>query len=139
MFTIIGGDGKEYGPVSVEQLRTWMNAGRVNLDTKARTLGSEEWRRLGEFAEFSTPEAPPVMAAPTSTFSSSAAPVATGLELASLGERFGGALIDGILKGLCWLPAMSAVWVVIGDQIRSGQQPSAPELIDAMSGVIWKS
>lgn len=71
MFTIIGGDGKEYGPATVEQLRGWIAAGRANLDTKAKAAGSDEWRRLGDYPEFATaaatPPAPgfaPIYAAP---------------------------------------------------------------------------
>lgn len=63
MFTIIGGDGKEYGPATADQLRQWMTAGRVNVDTKAKALGTDEWRRLGDFAEFATPGAPPPLSA----------------------------------------------------------------------------
>ena len=33
MYTIIGGDGKEYGPVTAEQIRSWIAAGRANLET----------------------------------------------------------------------------------------------------------
>ena len=53
MFTIIGGDGREYGPVSVEQVRLWLAAGRANLATQAKRIGEDAWRPLGEFAEFS--------------------------------------------------------------------------------------
>ena len=49
MFHIIGCDGKEYGPVTVEQIRAWIAAGRANLETKARALGTDEWRRLADF------------------------------------------------------------------------------------------
>ncbi|MBS0632749.1 MAG: DUF4339 domain-containing protein [Verrucomicrobia bacterium] len=63
MFTIIGGDGKEYGPATAEQLRQWITAGRANLDTKAKALGTDEWRRLGDFAEFSGGDVPPPIAA----------------------------------------------------------------------------
>jgi hypothetical protein len=52
MFTIIGGDGKEYGPVTTEQVRAWLSGGRANLDTKAKAVGSSEWQRLGDFPEF---------------------------------------------------------------------------------------
>ncbi|MEO6004206.1 MAG: GYF domain-containing protein [Opitutus sp.] len=68
MFTIIGGDGKEYGPVTAEQLRAWIAAGRANLETKAKAAGSDEWRPLRDFPEFaggpsvSTP--PPLTHAP---------------------------------------------------------------------------
>jgi hypothetical protein len=61
MFTIIGGDGKEYGPATADQIRSWIAAGRANLDTKAKAVGSEEWRRLGDYAEFSSP--PPLPSA----------------------------------------------------------------------------
>lgn len=53
MFTIIGGDGKEYGPVTVEQVRLWLAAGRANLATRARRTGEDAWRPLDEFPEFS--------------------------------------------------------------------------------------
>lgn len=53
MFTIIGGDGKEYGPVTTEQVRAWLTSGRASLDTQAKTAGDEQWRRLGDFPEFS--------------------------------------------------------------------------------------
>ncbi len=53
MFTIIGGDGKEYGPVTVEQVQAWIAGGRANLDTKAKRVGEEAWQRLGDFPEIS--------------------------------------------------------------------------------------
>ena len=60
MFTIIGADGKEYGPVSLDQLNAWIAAGRANLQTKAKRDGENDWKTLGEFAEFN---APPVVTA----------------------------------------------------------------------------
>lgn len=64
MFTIIGGDGKEYGPVSAEKIREWVAAGRANLETKARRDGEAEWKALGEFVEFTAAEPPPIAAGP---------------------------------------------------------------------------
>lgn len=66
MFTIIGGDGKEYGPATVEQIRTWIGDGRANLDTKAQRTGEDQWRRLGDFPEFNDMGAsqPPPQPAP---------------------------------------------------------------------------
>ncbi len=140
MFTIIGGDGKEYGPVSTEQVRGWIGAGRANLDTKARAIGSEEWRRLGEFAEFSSgEEAPPVMAAaPSASFAAGAESFASP-ELATHGQRFAGALIDGILTGFCWLPAGLAFWTKFSDSIRAGDQPNPAMVMEAMQGVFFKA
>ena len=53
MYTIIGGDGNEYGPVTAGQVRQWIAEGRANLQTKVRPLGTEGWREIGELAEFS--------------------------------------------------------------------------------------
>jgi hypothetical protein len=53
MYKIIGADGKEYGPVSIEQLRQWINEGRVNSQTSVRGEGGVDWRPLGTLPEFS--------------------------------------------------------------------------------------
>ena len=52
MFKIIGGDQKEYGPISADQLRQWIAANRVNAQTKVQEAGSTDWRPLAEFCEF---------------------------------------------------------------------------------------
>ncbi len=52
MFTIIGADGKEYGPVATDKVRDWIAAGRANLQTHARRDGESEWKTLADFAEF---------------------------------------------------------------------------------------
>jgi len=57
MFSILGGDGKEYGPVTVDQLRRWMTENRVTLDTQAKRTGETTWDRLGNFPEFAAPVA----------------------------------------------------------------------------------
>jgi hypothetical protein len=62
MYTIIGGDGKEYGPVTADQVRSWIAAGRANLETKVKAEGSEEWRRVADFPELAPPA--PQAAAP---------------------------------------------------------------------------
>src|SRR5580704_17637221 len=51
MYTIIGGDGKEYGPVTVEQIRAWMAGGRANLATKVRAEGTDAWKSIADCPE----------------------------------------------------------------------------------------
>ena len=63
MYKIVGNDGKTYGPVTAEQLRTWIAQRRVESRTPVLLAGATEWTYLGllpEFArEFSGP--PPVL------------------------------------------------------------------------------
>ena len=71
MFKIIGADGREYGPVTVEQMHGWIREGRANALTKVQPEGSTEWKALAEFPEFAgtlgsvsaAPTAPPVVGA----------------------------------------------------------------------------
>jgi uncharacterized RDD family membrane protein YckC len=101
MFTIIGGDGREYGPATAAQIRAWVASGRANLDTRARAAGSDEWRTVGDFAElFSSDGSPPVAATP---------PAAAGPAVAERWRRCFGALADGALETLCWLPTSTAM------------------------------
>jgi hypothetical protein len=51
MYKIIGADGKEYGPVSTEQLRQWISEGRVNAQTRVQPASGGEWKPAAEFAE----------------------------------------------------------------------------------------
>jgi len=53
MYKIIGADGREYGPISAEQLRQWIVEGRANAQTRAVAEGAVEWQPLGAFPEFS--------------------------------------------------------------------------------------
>lgn len=66
MYKIIGADEKEYGPVSMEQIREWLNQGRLNRQTRVRTEGTSEWRAIEAVPAFASAlgamGAPPVMA-----------------------------------------------------------------------------
>src|SRR5437660_6258428 len=53
MYRIIGADGREYGPISAEQLRQWIAEHRANAQTKVRAEGTIEWKLLAELPEFS--------------------------------------------------------------------------------------
>jgi uncharacterized membrane protein len=62
MYTIIGGDGKEYGPVSAEDLRKWIAEGRLNAQSLAKAEGDAEFRPLPAFSEFAGAFAPQTIA-----------------------------------------------------------------------------
>ncbi|HNQ89337.1 MAG TPA: GYF domain-containing protein [Verrucomicrobiota bacterium] len=52
MFTMIGGDGRQYGPVPAEELREWIRDHRANRETLIQPEGSTEWTPLAAFPEF---------------------------------------------------------------------------------------
>jgi uncharacterized RDD family membrane protein YckC len=111
MFTIIGGDGQEYGPVTTQQLRSWVAAGRANMETQAKIAGSDEWRRLGDFPEFAAAiEPPPIIG-----------PAQEDFTLAERWRRLLGAIADGLLESLCWLPTSLALMQSTSELMEDGQ------------------
>lgn len=64
MYKMIGADGREYGPISQEQLRQWVAEGRANAQTKLLPEGSTEWKPLGTLPEFQSRFSPPPIAPP---------------------------------------------------------------------------
>lgn len=115
MFTILGGDGKEYGPVTIGKIHEWIAGGRANMQTKARRHGEAEWKTLGDFPEVSQfgttgsstpppiPDYPITPVMPVTNVTDST--IAT-LELEPAGRwlRLGAALLDGIIGGILVTP-----------------------------------
>lgn len=62
MYKIIGGDGKEYGPITAEQIRAWLREGRATPQTLAQPAGTADWQPLSAWPEFAVPPSmtPPV-------------------------------------------------------------------------------
>jgi hypothetical protein len=61
MYRIIGADGREYGPITAEQLRQWIAEGRVNHQTRMQAEGSPDWKTLADFPELTATTAPPTI------------------------------------------------------------------------------
>ncbi|HYC70350.1 MAG TPA: hypothetical protein VEB66_04025 [Opitutaceae bacterium] len=62
MYTIIGADGREYGPVSAEKVRDWIAAGRANAQTRIKAVDAAEWTFIGALPEFAGAAAPAAVA-----------------------------------------------------------------------------
>jgi uncharacterized protein DUF4339 len=66
-YTIIGGDGKQYGPITGDDLRKWISEGRLNAQSLVKAESDAEFRTLATFPEFADvfgagvqlPSAPP--------------------------------------------------------------------------------
>jgi uncharacterized RDD family membrane protein YckC len=116
MFTIIGSDGREYGPVTADQVRSWIKSGRADEDTKARAAGTEEWSRVGDFPEFSGDEPPLLTTAEAEA--AVGAPV-----LAGRGARLGATLVDMLLGLVGVLPGALLLGTDVVTRLLHGEWP----------------
>jgi hypothetical protein len=69
-YFIIGGDDKEYGPVSDADVRLWIAEGRLSAASRAKAENDAEFRTLAQFPEFAAalaPQAAPATIAPVRT------------------------------------------------------------------------
>jgi prepilin-type processing-associated H-X9-DG protein len=82
MYKIIGADGKEYGPVSPDQLRHWLGEGRINAQPKVKSDTMTEWQALGALPEFAA-QCAALAAAPPLASGATASKV-SGLAITSL-------------------------------------------------------
>jgi TM2 domain-containing membrane protein YozV len=65
MYKIIGTDGRQYGPVSADQIRQWLAQNRVNQQTMAQAEGAIDWKPLSLFPEFASDFKPVPPAVPS--------------------------------------------------------------------------
>ncbi len=89
-YTIIGGDQKEYGPVTEGQLRQWIADRRVNAQTRMKVEGATEWKSLSEIPEFAaalknSAPPPPIPTSAPATLPKTSALAVTSLVLGILG------------------------------------------------------
>lgn len=119
MYKVIGADGREYGPVPVEQLRLWIKEGRANAQTQAQLVGATEWKPLGASPEFAdllgTP--PPVGVPPT--LPPPPAPVNPDLleaEILARGYKIN--IGDCVSRG--WELLKGEFWLIIGASLVAG-------------------
>ncbi len=113
---MVGADGREYGPVTSEQLRVWIKEGRADRFTQVRPEGETWWKPLGQFPEFSDllpsaapapsvppPGSPPAAAEPPPTLAPTPAPTSFSGTYPAYGappKTDGMAIAGVILSGL---------------------------------------
>jgi hypothetical protein len=112
MYTIVGGDGQKYGPVSADELRRWIAEGRANSQTS--TQGEDGvWKPLGAFPEFAEvrsrelpPPAPPIADVPVYPPGMLPASRTNSMAIA--------ALVLSILGLFCCGPIFSTIGLILG-------------------------
>ncbi|MBI5387574.1 MAG: DUF4339 domain-containing protein [Verrucomicrobia bacterium] len=112
-YRIIGGDQKEYGPITTEQLRQWYSEGRVNAQTQVQAEGETGWRPLASY-----PELMPLTAGAAPTIGPAASPLVTPIDPQSqIKTPAVCLLITGILG--CLLAAAGIVMNALGATMGS--------------------
>jgi len=115
MFKIIGGDGRQYGPVTVEELREWIAAGRANAQTRIQREGETDWNPLSNFSEFAdalaakSPAQLPATAPPP-PLSSASDPTALANEVLARGCDVN----IGSCIGRAWDLFLADFWPILG-------------------------
>lgn len=120
MYTIIGADGREYGPVPAATIQQWIAARRADANTRIRAEGAADWTTLGQLPEFAEalrlpppplPTATPFPVAPATAFSADpgASPLPPDVAERDYELDFGGCI------GRAWtLLTGPLMWTVIG-------------------------
>ena len=54
MYKMVGADGRQYGPVTVEQIQRWIAEGRVNSQTMVQAEGSDEWKLISSYPDLAS-------------------------------------------------------------------------------------
>lgn len=136
-YIIIGGDGKEYGPISTDDLRTWISEGRINTQTMAKAESDAEFRPLSTFPELAHLFA---AKAPTSTpgVLPSASPAGAGRESALSAIKIPAiALIVIASLGIAYY-LFNTIMILTGvnsfqPQMPADMPPEARQLMEAFS------
>ena len=133
MYRIIGADGKEYGPITADQVRQWIEEGRANAQTRVLAEGTTEWKTLGELPEFggTPPTIAPPGAAPAPAAFSGMAPTSRASELVT-GPAIG-LMVTGTLEIL--FAASQIVRLLLGGSRHMTQSTGNPEM-DKMIGMM---
>src|SRR5437868_2247887 len=124
MYKILGADGKEYGPVDLDQLKQWVIQGRANPQTRVQVSGSTEWKPAAEVPELSALFTPPNLPA-VSGGTPPPLPGATG----RTGERKGLAITSfvlGLVSLLCLLGILAGIPAIITGHVALRRTRRAP-------------
>jgi hypothetical protein len=124
-YRIIGGDGKEYGPISADQMRQWLAEGRVNAQTRILVEGATEWKTLGELPEFGAAPPTPPLTPPLGAAAPAFAPVPTPAGIAGMVQGPAtGLLITAVIGFLAAIAAI--IWTVGFAGAFAAQQGQLP-------------
>jgi hypothetical protein len=134
MYKIVGADGKEYGPVGIEQMRQWRAERRINAQTRVQQAGAAAWKTAADFPELGfapTAGAPGSGSSPPSLPTGQAAGQQNGLAITSF--------VLGLLSLVC-LPVLAGIPAIICGHLARSRARRLPGLYGgaafALAGLI---
>lgn len=135
MYRLIGHDQKEYGPISLEQLKLWLAEGRIGPDTQISLDGTSQWRPLSTYPELSSLATPGPL--PSSPFSAPPVDDASARKAAAdavKGPAIGLIVTAGLGFAMCLLGiVMALLGVGKGSfNMQSSGMPADPEFVQMM-------
>ena len=117
MYKIIGADQKEYGPISIDQMRQWITEGRINAQTLVWSEASGNWKPLSAYEELTGlapaaggPTIAPTTPPPRTAFTGGAA---------TAQPRPPNYLVQAILVTLCCCLPFGIAAIVFSAQVNS--------------------
>ena len=127
MYKIIGADGKEYGPITTDQLRQWMAEGRANPQTRVLPEGATEWKTVGELPEFAA-------AAPTITPFTTGIPTPAPAAAEMVNGPAVGLIVTAILGAVAQV--VSLILNLVGASSMAHRGMSQPAWANMFSGAV---
>jgi Domain of unknown function (DUF4190)/GYF domain 2 len=134
MYKIVGADGKEYGPVGIEQMQRWKAEGRINAQTRVQEAGTAVWKTAADFPDLgfaSNTGAPGTGSPPPPLPTGQAAGQQNGLAITSL--------VLGLLSLVC-LPVIAGIPAIICGHLARSRARRLPGLYGgagfALAGLI---
>ena len=140
-YTVIGQDGKTYGPVSATQVREWLAQSRLDSRTAVLVEGGTDWTFLGLLPEFATEfsTTPPVIAPlkPSTAHPTKTNPLATwGMICGLLSWTFCCCCIPFNLTGLV-LSIIALVQINAKPEAQEGRAFAIAGIILSATNLLW--
>jgi len=140
-YTVIGQDGKTYGPVSAGQIREWLAQSRLDSRTTVFVEGAAEWTYLGLLPEFAAEfhTSPPVIAPlkPSAAHPLKTNPLATwGLVCGLLSWTFCCCCIPFNLAGLVF-SIIALVQINAKPEVQEGRALAIAGIILSLTNLVW--
>lgn len=128
-YKIIGGDGREYGPVTLDELKGWVRDGRVGRQTQVLRSDLGNWMAASQFEELQSEIS---LLKPTETGVSS-------YDSVGFWPRVGAFIIDGIFTYfLFWISwAMLAKFMNLPEQAQPANMTSTFKMDDLMPMILY--